>query len=170
MITSLTLCNLFADFELQTSPFATHVNLLRALGAGTIRTVLELGAGEFSTRTFLDRKWFPDLTHLLTVEHDADWAERMKSDDLRAQLIVVPEPINFSLEAIHLPAYDLILCDNSASGDWRCYALRYLAKHVDRSLVVAHDYDVLTYQEAAKEFRHSLIDDRQRPWTALLWN
>ena len=61
--------DLLSMYEPQGSPFATHVPLLRAVGKG-IKTVLELGAGEFSTRLFLDRTYYPDLIELVTVEQD----------------------------------------------------------------------------------------------------
>ena len=39
----MTISQLLSQYEPQSSTFATHINLLRALGPG-IRTVLELGA------------------------------------------------------------------------------------------------------------------------------
>jgi hypothetical protein len=162
----MTLTSLIDNYEPQGSPFATHVNLLQAIGPG-IRTVLELGAGEFSTRLFLDRRHYPDLVELVTVEQNRDWV--IADEDARHKIAIVPEPIEPFLALLPLDKFDLIFCDNSTSGERRCNTLKWLAENVGRSLVVAHDFDVPSYAEAAAEFTNAIVDDRQSPWTALLW-
>ncbi len=161
----MNLSTLINNYEPQESKFATHVNLLRTIGPG-IKTVLELGAGEFSTPLFLDRTYFPDLTELITVEQNREWVK--DTSDPRHIIAIVEEPIEPFLETVHLEEVDLILCDNSTFGERRCDTLRWIGAHVGRSLVVAHDFDVPSYAEAAEAFDCVLIDDRQKPWTALL--
>jgi hypothetical protein len=148
-------------------PFGTHLNLLRALGPGT-RSVLELGAGRYSTPLFLDRSAYPDLVQLSTIESDPEWAKECNTSDLRHFMVSHDEPIEPYLERLTLVGYDLILCDNSTSGERRCDTLRWLASHVRRSLVVVHDYDVPSYAEACNGLDLILVDDRQSPHTALL--
>lgn len=160
----MNLTSLIENFEPVSNPFGTHINLLRALGPG-IKTVLELGAGEFSTSLFLDRTYYPDLVELLTVEQDRNWV--VVNDDLRHKIAIVAEPIEPFLELIDLKHVDLIFVDNSTSGERRRDTLRWVAAHAMNSLVVAHDFDA--YMDAASDFRGVFIDDRQRPWTALLW-
>ncbi len=157
---------LLSQYEPQSSTFATHINLLRALGPG-IRTVLELGAGEFSTQLFLDRRYYPDLEELVTVEQNREWV--IAPDDMRHKIAIVAEPIEPFLGLVGLDACDLIFADNSMLRERRCDTLRWLACHVGRSLVVAHDFEIEMYREAAAGFDHAIIDDRQEPWTALLW-
>jgi len=164
----LNLSTLIANYEPQSSPFATHINLLRALGPG-IKTVLELGTGEYSTGMFTDRRYYPDLQELISVESDKHWADTAQRGDRRQKVAFVPEPIESFLAQIPLEKVDLILCDNSASGERRCATLKWLSEHVGRSLVVAHDYDVPSYAEACRGFDHVFVDDRQSPHTALLW-
>ena len=159
---------LIALYEPQTTPFATHVPLLRASGAG-IKTVLELGTGLFSTPLFLDRGYYPELEALVSVESDEEWARLARRGDARHAVVFVAEPIESYLAGIDLDRYDLIFVDNSTLAERRCDTLRYLSTHVGRSLVVAHDFEVPSYREAAAGFAHALIDDRQSPWTALLW-
>lgn len=153
-------------FEPQSSPFATHIPLLRAIGKN-IRTVLELGAGEFSTRLFLDRTYYPILEKLVTIEQNPDWV--YKSGDERHEVCIVDEPIESHLDNIDIGYFDLIFCDNSTIGEYRCKTLKYLSEKRGIGVVVAHDFDVPSYREAAAGFNHALVDDRQAPHTALLW-
>ena len=162
-----TISALNSQFVPQSSTFATHVNLLKTLGPG-IKTVLELGAGEFSTRLFLDRSFYPDLTELHTVEQDRNWV--ICQEDPRHKISIVPEPIEPFLNTLNFDDYDLIFADNSMLRERRCDTLRYVASHTNRSLVVSHDFEIDMYREAAKGFDHTIIDDRQIPWTTLLWN
>lgn len=159
---------LLSEYEEQSSLFATHLNLLRAIGPG-IRSVLELGTGEYSTSLFTNRRYYPDLVELISVESDKHWMEIAPRSDPRQKMAFVPEPIEPFLAMIPLDKVDLIFCDNSASGERRCATLRWLAGHVTRSLVVAHDYDVPSYADACRGFDHAIVDDRQSPHTALLW-
>lgn len=61
--------------------WGSHMPALKSIAdAYDIRTVVEFGAGEFSTKTFLDRSVFPNLERLLSYEHDDEWIERLKSE------------------------------------------------------------------------------------------
>jgi len=162
------LSELIANYEEQGSPFATHLNLLRALGPG-IKSVLELGTGEYSTSLFTDRRYYPDLIELISVESEKHWADTAPRQDPRQKVVFISEPIEPFLAMIPLDQIDLILCDNSIHGDRRCATLRWLSENVGRSLVVAHDYNVPSYAEACRGFDHVFVDDRQSPHTALLW-
>jgi hypothetical protein len=163
----MNLSTLISNYEPQGSPFGTHLNLLRSLGRD-IRSVLELGAGEFSTRLFLDKTYYPNLNELVTVEQRVSWVVADMDD--RHRVIIEPEPIEpLLIGVLDMEDFDLIFCDNSTSGERRCETLRWLAKNVERSLVVAHDFDVPSYREACAGFDHFIVDDRQSPWTALMW-
>jgi predicted O-methyltransferase YrrM len=157
--------DLISVYEPQ-SPFATHIPLLKALGH-EIETVLELGAGIYSTSLFLNRLWYPQLRQLVSVEQKAEWI--VEADDPRHQVLLTPEPIESLLDTLDLDQFDLIFVDNSDSGERRCDTLRYVASRCGQSIVVAHDYDIPSYCEAATGFSHGIIDDRQKPYTALLW-
>ena len=157
--------DLISVYEPQ-SPFATHIPLLKALGH-EIETVLELGAGIYSTSLFLNRLWYPQLRQLVSVEQKAEWI--VEADDPRHQVLLTPEPIEPLLDTLDLDQFDLIFVDNSDSGERRCDTLRYVASRCGQSIVVAHDYDIPSYCEAANGFSHGIIDDRQKPYTALLW-
>ncbi len=157
--------DLISVYEPQ-SPFATHIPLLKALGR-EIETVLELGAGAYSTSLFLDRLWYPRLRQLVSIEQKAEWI--VEAGNPRHQVHLVPEPIEPFLDTLDLDQFNLIFVDNSDSGLRRCDTLRYVASRCSQSIVVAHDYDIPSYCEAATGFAHGIIDDRQKPYTALLW-
>ena len=97
----------------------------------------------------------------------AEWI--VEADDPRHQVLLTPEPIEPLLDTLDLDQFDLIFVDNSDSGERRCDTLRYVASRCGQSIVVAHDYDIPSYCEAATGFSHGIIDDRQKPYTALLW-
>ena len=158
--------DIISSFEPQSSPFATHVPILRAVGKG-IKTVLELGAGEFSTPLFLDKTYYPDLVQLVTIEQNTEWVR--SSEDDRHRIVIVPEPIEPFLGFLDLDSFDLIFVDNSMVRERRCETIKYVASHVMHSLVIAHDYEYPHYRESAKEFDNAIVDDRQCPWTAILW-
>lgn len=156
-------------FEYQSSTFATHIPLLRFVGEN-IKTVLELGAGQFSTPLFLDKNYYPKVEKVLTIESDHIWADKMKNNDSRHNMIVIPEPIESFLSTLNFNDFDLIFVDNSAYRERRCETLKYVSENTKRSLVVAHDFEMPMYREAASKFDYSIIDDRHETWTALLWN
>jgi len=55
--------------------YGTHIPILKALAkAIEIRSVIEFGAGRFSTPLFLDRAAFPLLERLVSIETDKTWA------------------------------------------------------------------------------------------------
>ena len=157
--------DLVAMYELR-EPYSTSLPMLRTIGKG-VKTVLELGAGLYSTAVFLDRTYYPDLESLISVEQNEAWV--IGRDDQRHIAMMVAEPIETYLDTLDLNHFDLILVDNSSFMARRIETLRYISNRVGRSMVVAHDFENPESQEAAKEFTNGIVDDRQVPWTALLW-
>lgn len=152
-------------------PWSTHLPLLRTLGPG-IRSVLELGAGVYSTPVFLDQALYPDVVRVDSVEHDREWAERVLAacPDPRLALYVVPEPIEDFLVLLPLDEYDLILVDNSDKAERRVATIQWIARHANRQLVVLHDLERDDYREAAGGFRHLTIHKDFVPWTGVARN
>ena len=61
------------------NPYLTQAPILLAAGRWwRIRRVLEFGCGEFSTKLFLDSRYFPDLQQVESYENDPVWAERIR--------------------------------------------------------------------------------------------
>src|SRR2546430_4650839 len=84
------------------SPYATHIPVLVAIArVWRIDSVLELGSGHYSSRTFLDRSCFPDLKRLVSWENDRNWFEDMKpviGTDPRAEYRFIAGPIATELD------------------------------------------------------------------------
>ena len=76
-----------------------------------IHSVIEFGAGQYSTRLFLDRKHFPLLTSLTSFEHEKDWAEKVRTDDPRHTLHVM-QPKEFVAASVGLKA-DFVFIDSA---------------------------------------------------------
>ncbi len=150
-------------------PYASHIPFLRNLG-DTTTSVLELGAGKYSTPLFLNREAYPMLTHLLTVEHDRKWAMSIEPD-ARLTLAITSDPVQF-LTRLRLSDYDFIFVDNGADGDWqsREAVIRYLAERTLYTAVIIHDFEYEPYQVAASGFAHVEVDKTLTPWTAMCWN
>lgn len=137
-------------------PYATHLPVLIAMAAlRPIRQVLELGCGEFSTTLFLDRRAFPDLKRLVSVEDDPEWAENVRrrvGSDARLSLQVV-EHIPESLPVGLTSKADLILIDNGRTAPERAAVIDVVARQlIPGQLVAIHDYEVPAYSRAARAF------------------
>ncbi len=72
---------LTADEQSYPPKWASHRPVLRAIGnTFDIETAIEWGAGKYSTPLFLGRDAFPELTKLISVEHDSEWLARLKNE------------------------------------------------------------------------------------------
>lgn len=137
------------------SEYGTHLPVLRQITEG-IKTVLELGGGDYSTPFFLGLP----IERLVTVEPDASWAERIKTDDPRHEVISQVPALDF---------FDLILVDNGTSIAERANMIRHVSDAKPFSLVVVHDWEQPDYRQAAT-FDHTVSFDRLLPWTGVMWN
>ena len=162
----ITLSTLLSSYQPISDPYGTHLNVLRSIGKD-VTSVLELGMGVYSTKMFLDKSVYPSLTRLLSIDHLDGWAE--PSQDPRHTIVVQPEPIETFLDTLNLDSFDLIFVDNSDKASSREATLRYISEKAGKSLVVTHDWERESYRDAGKGFKHVFVDDRQSPWTAILW-
>lgn len=155
--------------------YSSHVPVLIGLSrVFTARRVLELGAGYFSTSTFLNRSAFGDLTGLHSVEDDPAWAAElgeMLGEDPRAVLLSVPAPVRETLSWIRLPYYDLVFVDNSTLLTERAATIRRVSEQCsDSTVIVVHDYELEAYQEATAGFRNHFAFTALTPNTGVAWN
>src|SRR6185436_14853749 len=81
--------------------YATHIPILVGIAQRfTIRRVLELGCGVFSTPTFLNTKVFMDLEQLHSYETDSSWFDKsvtVFANDRRCRLQFVYGAMSSSL-------------------------------------------------------------------------
>lgn len=154
--------------------YATHLPILVGLGRSvTVRSVLELGCGKYSTLTFLNRDVFPDLQLLHSYETDPVWAATIRAStdtDSRSTLNLVDGLIADSLAHTNLEDYDLIFVDDSENADDRTKTIRRLVERRPRQpIIVLHDFEVPVYAKMAKSFRHRYPFRVFNPETGILW-
>lgn len=136
-------------------PYSTHIPVLLALArVTTVRRVLELGSGPFSTPLFLNRAAFPDLEQLTSLEDDGDWSATVLNtvgEDDRLDYRLVAPPISASLPA--LGEYDLVFIDDSRTVLERSETLAQVAAANPKGLVVMHDFEQRRYRSTARRSR-----------------
>lgn len=151
-------------------PYASHSEFLKTQGGNATR-VLELGSGLHSTPLFLNREFFPNVTHVLSLEHIQVWADRVAEvcgGDPRLELLVKPEPVQDYLDTIDLD-FDLIFVDNSECWENRVKTIEYLGQRVTTQRVIIHDFEHKFYQDAAHAFPNKTVDSTRTPHTAVVW-
>jgi len=157
------------------NPYATHLPILIGITKlFKIKRVLELGSGDYSTPVLLNRTWFPDLEHLTSLEDDPKWAcklrEQLKPDN-RFQLIEVDTSISSVIKNIELREFDMIFVDNSVVEIERANTLLHLsASNLLETIVLIHDYEVMSYQRATDLFANRFSFFAFNPITGLVWN
>ena len=155
--------------------YATHIPVLIGLAVlRPIRRVLEFGCGHYSTRTFLQRSAFPELTELQSVENDPGWAETTREavhDDARSNVTVVSGAMCEAVPKFDLETFDLILVDDSTDAKDRAATIRALCSlHPSNPWLVIHDYEVEEYRLASAEFKERFTFKAYNPHTGLVAN
>ncbi len=153
-------------------PAATHLPILIGLGRLLpIRSVLEFGAGSFSTLTFLDHGLFPHLERILSFETDPDWKRRVEAQvggDKRLTLELIDPDVPRIAATCDYGAFDLVFVDN---GPFRAETIKEVTAHArEWKLAVIHDFENLPYQLAASAAKTRFCFDAYCPHTAVFWN
>lgn len=161
------------EADVNTDPYASHLPLLSSLGCigSGIKRILELGPGIYSTPLFLNREFYPHVEKVLSIEHNPDWANKIRTlyPDERLSLVVMSEPIEDYLTTLKINEFDLIFVDNSDTCAHRVKTIEYLGEVCISPLVVIHDFQAGFYQEAARNFPNKIVDTRSGPHTGLVW-
>jgi hypothetical protein len=153
-------------------PYATHLPVLIALArVRRIETVLEFGAGRFSTGLFLNRAAFPDVVEVTTYEDNAEWADRVVNEaagDARLTVLTVPSVPTCVPETI--AGFDLVFIDDSLSATARSGTVRSVAdRRPLRSLVAIHDFELRELATAARSFDHVYRFRTFTPQVGIAW-
>jgi predicted O-methyltransferase YrrM len=154
-------------------PYTTHMPVLAAIPRLTrVERVLELGCGDFSTLTFLNRSIYPQLQALHSWEDDRAWMERVQSavaDDPRIEMEYIQD-WDASLSARDMADYDLIFVDNGRQFQERAATIRtVMERAVPRNIVVIHDFEFTTYRIAAQGLPHRYAFSVFYPHTGVVW-
>src|ERR1051325_1354541 len=155
--------------------YATHIPILVGIAQRfTIRRVLELGCGPFSTPTFLNTEVFSDLEQLDSYETDHSWFDKSVTAfarDWRYRPHFVNGAMSASLNETELSRFDLIFVDDSTTVIERAETIRRLASRPSPTQLIAiHDFEISDYREAASTFEHQQIFRAFTPQTGVVWN
>lgn len=166
---------LFGPVPRSQKDYATHIPVLLGMSqALDLKSVLELGCGENSTLTFLNRSVFPSLATLDSVENDPLWLQKLSTIagiDSRLRLQLTRGAIHSAIEKTDLEGYDLIFVDDSATSEERAETIRAISMRQPRHAVVAiHDFEVQDYRKAAMSFENHFIFKAYTPQTGIVWN
>lgn len=155
--------------------FCTHLPILIGVASiATVRSVLELGAGTYSTKLFLDRKIFPQLERIESIENNREWADRVRlelGEDPRLGLSEISGAVSQVLDRYRPNDFDLVFVDDSVTIEGRCETVRALAGWLSgNALAVVHDYEQPAYQIAGASIPYCVVFTAFHPSTALLWS
>lgn len=154
--------------------YLTHLPVLLAVAEEiSVKRVLELGCGDYSTLAFLDRDCFPDLHTLVSLENYVEWASKIaqRAGDDRLDMHIIEGPLADALGAFDLNSFDLIFVDDALTRDERARTISTLAAaNLVRPIVVIHDFDIPIYRRAARGFRRRLRFTALNPNTGVVWN
>jgi hypothetical protein len=124
--------------------WGSHIPALIGIGRTyPIRTVVEFGSGRYSTPTFLDRTYFPQLEKIISYEPDPDWLEDTKRRNTDARLEMVLCPLD-KMHTVERALADLIFIDCDQHDEKR-YDYAERLKLIQRyssdphAVVVVHD-------------------------------
>lgn len=155
-------------------PYATHIPVLIGLARiGSVKRVLEFGMGAYSTFAFLNKKLFPDLAELHSFEDNRTWFEEITSviEDGRWKSHLCAPPLSKVVSEIDFQGFDLVLIDDSTTVEDRCNTISEVLKFCDpNTLVVIHDYEQLSYQNAANLWPHKFNFRSLYPNTGVIWD
>jgi len=147
---------------------STHMPVLVSLAkAFKIRNVLEYGAGVYSTPLFLDKKVFPDLERILSVEPEEEWQQKVKEaigwDDPRLSFV------SSMYYNIGVQYSDLVLVDNGPEQH-KINTIRHMRDQVEScpdTLFVIHDAEHIPYRQIVETFPYYQIYEGMNPATAV---
>ena len=155
--------------------YATHLPILVGLAHSfEIVKVLELGCGDFSSLTFLNRDVFQCLDHLTSFETDQVWLQRVSEklrEDMRFSPRFIPGSMAEGIEQVDLEDFDIVFVDDSTNAEERKRTIQTIyQKKPQRPFIVIHDFEVGEYRFAAKDFRSRYIFKALTPQTGVVWN
>jgi len=142
----------------------THVPILRAISHNfCIRTVVEFGCGLFSSKTFLNRKYFPYLKNLYSYEVNQKWIDKIRvvvdNDDRWAPILISKNEED--LNNHKYPEADCVFIDGEDGH--RLYILENFYDMAN--LMIIHDSKTKTYNRMTKKkFRHYRHFTPPRGW------
>lgn len=164
------------DLELDYSIYGTHrlplVGLSQWLSATgrPVKKVMEIGCGQMSTRLFLNRRVFPELEQLISLESSKIWAfaiHTLFGGDKRLSLRYTEDEGELVRDALNSAPFDVILVDG-ATNEGRAKAVPICLGAA--GFVVLHDVQEPDLMEATRLAPHCVFSVIESPWTAIMSN
>jgi predicted O-methyltransferase YrrM len=157
------------------NPYATHLPILIGLAkVMKVTQVIEFGSGTYSTLTFLNRNYFPDLASMSSYENDPIWADEVNKGigaDPRCTLHTIEGPMYVAAAKVNLDAADLIFIDDSTSADERAQTIKHaVSTYKGNGIIVIHDFEVPPYQDAAASAPYAFRFAIYTPNTGVVWH
>lgn len=138
---------------LNDNPFSTHIPILIAIAKiYKIRSVVEMGCGVNSTLTFLDRRAFPDLESLTSIENSREWFGKildLTSRDARCTLKFCDDVLSSCVDDHLLRDCDLVFIDDGVNAQERVRTIRHVLSRRSK-LVLIHDFENFPYRSAVR--------------------
>lgn len=159
--------------------YGSHAGALRRIGQRLpIRSVVEYGAGWYSTPLFLDREAFPDVGSVQSYECNPEWAAKVRGENADPRLNLVEMPLRAFRHAVPTPDPDLVFidCDEVKGGrhdfSERAALIAEYARHPS-AVVVVHDANFTDIRPAvlAAPYKHKItVVPPVGPHTAVMSN
>ncbi len=150
------------------NPYATHIPILIGFSRVLkIKRVLEYGGGNFSTRLFLNKEVYPEVTGLTVCENDTAWLETVRGivhNDGWPRATILS-----GIDELPADKYDLVFID--ADTESHKLDLIKLAGKTRRNITVVHDSEHAPYAQAINNsFQRWFSFAAFNPETAIAWN
>jgi hypothetical protein len=152
---------------------ASHLPFLIGVGAYfTIRSVFEFGSGTYSTPLFLNKKAFPKVEEVVSVELDCEWRKKVRNvcgEDNRLSMLE-KDPSIRSFRDLDIACIDLIFVDNGPEQH-KIETIQWMSQAcITDVLVVVHDAEHVPYRAEIDKFQSKLVSEKYNPGVALCSN
>lgn len=134
----------------------SHIPLLRRVAKFfDIKSVIEFGTGIYSLRTFLDKKYYPNLEKINSYETEEVWGHYVKKNvkDARWEMTFMGKTIDGPDKVKFDYPVDLVFVDGT--DDHRSLILKKY-KFLS-NLFILHDCDASFHKCLIKEFKYSFV-------------
>lgn len=146
--------------------YATHMPII--IGLSRLykpKTILEFGAGRFSTPLFLDRRAFPAVEKVVSCESSQDWVNIVTNETNLNQISEGRHEWRVNNDEAPTDDWDLVFADSGTIE----HKVALIHKCIPRTkFTMIHDSEVPDYQFFTTEFNY--VDFQAfEPCTAVVW-
>jgi hypothetical protein len=156
-------------------PYATHVPILVGVAAAfRPESLIEFGAGTFSTLSFVDDVAFPSLQRVESYENNRNWFEQVREkipSNSRIHLQFVEGDMYRAVRNANTFGAAMIFIDDSPTAKERASTVDEVARQCGtRPVVVLHDYDLWRLRLATRKFENRISFDAFNPQSCVMWH